>query len=122
MKYVIRSIFRPISNRHYTNKKVSAVLYALSFFPGILISLFGAIAVDSFFWFVLIALVLYGFIDYIVFDAFLDKLSWKLFWRHFYSDEVYEPTQEYDVMKAYESDPTEENYQALQKHLKDKWL
>ncbi len=37
-------MFRPVSNRNYTNKKVSAVLYAFRFTPGVLICVFGAIA------------------------------------------------------------------------------
>ena len=118
MKYVIKSVFRPVSNRHYTSKKVSVVLYAFSFFPAVLICLFGAIAVDSFFWIILAGIIVYGFIDYMVFDAFLDKLGWRLIWRHFYDDEVHQPTAEHDVMKAYEVNPSEENHQTLQKHLK----
>ncbi len=118
MKYLIKSFFRPVDNRHYTNKKVRAQLYAVRFFPVVLICVFGALTVDSFFWLILAGVVVYGFIDYIVFDAFLDKLGWKLIWRRFYKDELHEPTAEHDAMKAFEANPNEENRQVLQKNLK----
>lgn len=118
MKYVIKSIFRPLENRHYTNKKVSAWLYTVRFLPIILICLFGTIVVDSFFWLILVGVVVYGILDYILFDAFLDKVSWKLVWHHFYTDEVHEPSAEHDAIKAFETNPSQENRKALQKHLK----
>lgn len=120
MKPIIQAIFRPVANRHYTNKKTSAVLYAFEFFPVLLVGLYGAIFVDSFFWFVLGGIIIYGFIDYIVFDAFIDRLGWKLIWHHFYSDEAKPHTPEQDLIKQYEQNPTPENYEALQKHLRVK--
>jgi len=120
MKYVIKSLFRPVANRHYTSKKVSAVLYAAEFAPVVLICLYGAIALDSFFWLILVGIVVYGFVDYLVFDAFFDKLSWKLLWRHFYADEVHAPSPEHDAMKAFEINPSEENHNALYRHLSSK--
>lgn len=118
MKPIIQAIFRPVANRHYTNKKTSAVLYAFEFFPVLLIGLYGAFFVDSFFWFVLGGIIVYGFVDYIVFDAFIDKVGWRLIWRHFYSDEAKPHTPEQELIKQYEQNPTPENYEALQKHLR----
>lgn len=120
MQSVIKALFRPIANRHYTNKKTSAVLYAFQFFPVLLIGLYGAVFVDSFFWVILAGIIIYGFIDYFVFDAFIDRLGWRLIWRHFYSDEARPHTLEQELMKQYEHNPTPENYEALQKHLKVK--
>lgn len=118
MNILLKSILRPISNRHYTNKKTSAFLYAFGYIPAVLLCIFGAMAVDPLFWLALAILVICAFVDYVVFDAFLDKLSWKLIWSRFYADETHARTAEYDAMKAYDADPSKENYQALQKYLK----
>ncbi len=120
MKPIIQAIFRPVANRHYTSKKISAILYAFQFFPVLLIVLYGAIFVDSFFWFALGGIIIYGFVDYIIFDAFIDKLGWKLIWHHFYSEEAKPHTPELDLIKQYEQNLTPENYEALQKYLRVK--
>lgn len=120
MKSIIKAIFRPAENRHYTNKKTSVVQYAFEFFPVVLICVWGAIFVDAAFWLFLGAVIVYGVIDYMLFDAFFDKLWWKLVWRHFYHDEAQPLTAEQDLLKQYEKNPTPKNYAALQKHLKIK--
>lgn len=120
MKPVLKAIFRPVANRHYTSKKTSAVIYAFGFFPVLLIGLFGAILADSFFWFIIGGIIIIGFIDYLIFNAFLDKLGWKLILNRFYSDEAKPHTPEQDLIKRYEQNPTSENYEAIQKHLEIK--
>lgn len=119
MKYVLKTIFRPLNNRHYNGKKRSVSLYALNFVPAILICVIAATSDSPIFWTVLLAVIAYGVMDYVLFDALVDKVAWKLFWSHFYADETVPRTPEQDAMKNFEINPTAENYQTLQKHLKD---
>lgn len=105
MKSILKAILRPVSNRRYTNKKTSAILYAFRLFPVFLICLYGAIAVDSIFWLVLVGILIYGFINYIIFDAFIDKLVWRLIWDRFYSDEAKPYTLEQEALKQHEQNP-----------------
>lgn len=92
-------------------------MYAAGFFPILLICLYAAISVSSYFWIVLAVIIVFELISYFVFDAFLDKLAWKFIWNRFYANETRLHTPEQEAMKAYEQNPTPENYQTLQKHL-----
>lgn len=116
MKQVLKSVFRPIANRHYTDKKTSRILYALQFVFLLLVGLYGAVAIDRMFWILAVGVLLYGFIGYFVFDALFDKLTWKLLWSRFYADEV--KPREADPLKTYEQNPTPENYEALRRHVR----
>jgi len=92
----------------------------LQFLPVVLVGLFCAIFVNSFFWIVLVVIIACGFIDYLAFDAFLDELSWRLLWSHFYAGEAKPHTPEQDVMKTFEKKPTPQNYETLANRLKNK--
>lgn len=118
MRHFIKAVFRPTANRHYTNKKKSQLLYVLEFLPVASICLYCAVSIDSFFWIVLAAVVLYGVIYYLLFDAFGDRLSWKLLWSRFYSDEATSCTAADNTLKAFKQNSTPKNYEALQKHSK----
>ena len=120
MKYILKAFFRPVDNRHYTSKKASALVYALKFIPTIFIGVFGAIVIDARFWYVLGGMIIFGFIDYIVFDALADKMAWKYIWSRFYGDEVHEPTAEHKAMKKFEANPSKDNLEALHKHVRPK--
>jgi hypothetical protein len=120
MNSIIKALLRPYDNRHYTDKKTSAILYASKYIPSLLICLYAAVFTNAIFWILLGSIIVYGFVDYIVFDAFLDKMSWKYLWRHFYADEAGGLTPDQDVMKLYEKNPTPENYKKLQKVLNSK--
>ena len=120
MKPIFKAIFRPLSNRHYTNKKTSVLLYSSQFIPSLIATLYGAIFESSIFYLVFLGIIIYGFIDYLLFDAFFDKLSWKFLWSHFYSDEVTSTDTEQIAIKKYEQNPTSESYKDLQKILNKK--
>lgn len=78
-----------------------------------------ALFIDKIFWIVLIALVLQAVIRYIVFDAFFDRLSWKLLWSRFY-DERTEKSTEHQLLKKLENDPSPETRQKLADYIKNK--
>lgn len=120
MKHFVKSVLRPVSNRHYSDKKISVLIYVLRLLPVLLICIFGALGLNPVFWIVLLVIIVLGFVDYVVFDALLDKLSWKLFWRLFYSDELPEATPEHAAMKAFEVNSNQENREVLQKRLNNK--
>ena len=117
MKYVLRSFFRPVDNRHYAGRKASAALYAAKFVPITLICIFGAVTFSPVLWLVLLAVIIVGCVDYLIFDAFMDKLSWRLLWRRFYGDELHEPTPDHHAMKAFEANPSVKNYRKLKQQL-----
>jgi hypothetical protein len=118
MNYLVKAISRPIGNRYYTGRKRSALLYAAECVPAVLICLISAIVISPIFLVVLLGIIAVGIIDYVVFDAFLDKLTWKLIWPRFYADEIHALTPEQNAMKQFEANPSAENYQSLQKQLK----
>ena len=109
-----------MANRHYSNKKISALNYAFSYIPVLIISLFGGIVVDKFFFLVFIGIIIYGILDYVVFDAFLDRLSWNLFWSRFYEPNEANTPPDYDTIKKFDKKPTPDNYAELEKDLTKK--
>ena len=58
----------------------------------------------------LAAIIVYGIVDYLVFDAFLDKLTWKLLWSHFYEPASSAQTDDYMAIKDFEKNPSPDNY------------
>jgi hypothetical protein len=117
MKHLFKSIFKPLSNRNYADKRTSALIYALEFLPLILFCVYGAIAINALFILLLVPVIVFGFFKYLFFDSVLDRLSWKLIWSHFYHDEIHPSDSEHKAMKNYETKPTAKNYKKLEKHL-----
>lgn len=116
MKTALKIFFAPLANRHYTNKKTSVLLYVVQYIPVVMVCVLAAIAVDGLFWIVLAGIFVLGVVDYLLLDAFLDKLNWRLFWRHFYKDEA--PLgAEHQLMKEFENNPTPENRRKLARHI-----
>lgn len=117
MKSVLWGLFQPISNRHYTSKKASVGVYAANYVIIVVVCIAAALLVDELFWLVLIGIIILAVIDYVVFDAFFDKLSWKLFWRYFYQEPT-KVTHEHQLLKNLEKDPSPENQRRLADHIK----
>jgi len=88
MKSALKIFLQPIANRHYTSNKASALLYAARFTPVVLLCVWGAFTISAVFWLVLAGIVAAGVVDYVLFDALFDKLSWKLFWGRLYRQDA----------------------------------
>lgn len=92
-------------------------MYALGYLVPVAICLYALTTDFSKAWLVLLGcIVLFAVVDYIVFDAAADKVSWRLFWSKFYASEE-ERTQNYSsaemLMKQYEQNPTQANYEQM---------
>ena len=94
-------------------------MYALSFLLPFLVSLYAALSIHPFFWILVAILVLFGILDYLVFDAVLDHITWKLFWGRFYKNENnYSDKTETDLLlKSYEQNPSKQNYEKIARYL-----
>lgn len=119
MSTFLKTIFQPLANRHYTDKKTSFIIFAAGYIPAVVICLVGAIFVDATFWLIALAIVASALIDYFLFDTVTDKIAWKLFWSNFYDEKHFETSAEHNAIKAYETDPSEANRLALNKHVRD---
>jgi hypothetical protein len=120
MKPFLKVAFQPVANRHYTSEKTSVLYYAANYLPVLIIALVGGILVDKFFFLVFIGIILYSIIDYVVFDAFLDRLAWNLFWSRFYKSADASTPSGYGAIKQFDKNPTADNYEAVERELTKK--
>ena len=116
MSSFLKTVFQPLSNRHYTNKRLSVLNYAYGYLPSLVVCLLAALFVDERFLWLIPIVILYGAIDYLLFDGTVDKITWKLFWGKYYDEKHFENTTEHDAIKAYENNPSEVNRKALGHH------
>ncbi len=118
MSTFLKTIFLPVANRHFTDKKTSFLVYAFSQLPLALFLIVPAIIFkEASLLLILSGLLILALVDYFVFDALSDKITWKLFWSRFYKKDYFASTEAHDAIKAYEKSPTEENRLAVEKHI-----
>ena len=83
-----------------------------------MLCIFGTIFISKVFFFVLVAILILGVIGYLVIDRTTDKLTWKLLLRRKYEHKAPRVNNDHAAMKHYETNPTPENLETLQKRLK----
>lgn len=79
-----------------------------------------AILGNSIFVLCLAGLAVVVLLDYFLFDALVDKISWRLVWSKYYNEKHFERNDEHIALKKYESNPTEANRIALEKYFHSK--
>jgi len=118
MKPALKVIFQPTSNRNFTNRRVSAVIYAARFTPLYLICIFAALTVNNKFWFLLFFIIFMAVGFYYLEDRITDKLSWTYFWKRHYSTNN-SASQEHALMKELENNPSPNNKKKIARHFKN---
>ena len=109
---------QPISNRHFTNRRVSFLMFASSLTPLILLCTYGAVTIDARLWFLLAGVITLSVGFYLLEDSLTDKLGWKLFWSRFYvSNDM--KSKEHMLIKELETNPGKGSKDKLIHHLKN---
>lgn len=116
---MLKEVFKPVANRHYTDKKTDRRYAAYSYIPVVMLCIFATIFISKVFFFVLVAILILGVIGYLVIDRVTDKLTWKLFLRRRkYRAQSQHASTNHDVIKQYEDNPSSENLAKLEKQIK----
>jgi len=121
MKPFLKVLLQPTANRYYVGNKRSIEMHVVNYLLPVVICVYAALTVDKVFWWVLGGILAYAIIDYVVFDAASDRLTWRYFWSRFYvgkdeRDGKLDPV--HTAMKRYELHPTEANRKALNEKLR----
>ena len=110
------SVFRPVNNRNYIGIKRYRILYLIRLLPVFVLLMIGVIFQPSRSWLIIIAIVIASMLlDYFT-SGIGEKIWWNLIFKRFYSNQS---DENYELMKAYEKNPTPDNMAKIQE-LKDK--
>ena len=116
--HIMKPALAPVSNRHFAGKKLSFLMHILSLLPILLITIYAAVSINSVYWFIFAGIILFSIVDYVVFDSLFDKIGWKLLWSRLYKGRGHDHTKTDPVLKAFEVNPSQENYEKLSLHLR----
>jgi len=121
MKPFLKALLQPTANRYYVGNKRSIEMHVVNYLLPVVICVYAALTNDPIFWWILGGILVYSVIDYVVFDAASDKVTWRYIWSKFYigkdeRDSKLDPL--HAAMKRYELHPTEANRKALNEKLR----
>ena len=119
-KAFLYSVLRPGWNRYYADRKVYKLAYVLRFVPAFIGLTIMAILFPSWIYIpIVVAIIILGVLDYFVFDMISEKIWWKLVYKRFYGDQVGMSQAEFNTIRQFDKNPSNQNLNNLKKNFKE---